>query len=111
MELPWVDPRDPYYDSDREEAAEVGPGVGGNKTIKLNTLVPEMSEEDVRKAVEPLILEYFENGDCEEVVFSLEEMLLNIGARRWMVPALANELSRDHKPSHREMTSQLISEL
>jgi len=77
----------------------------------LNTLVPEMSEEDVRKAVEPLMLEYFENGDCEEVLFSLEEMLLNIGARRWMVPALAIELSMDHKPSHREMTSQLISEL
>jgi hypothetical protein len=42
MELSWVDPRDPNYDSDREEAAKVGPGVGGNKTIKLNTLVPEM---------------------------------------------------------------------
>merc|ERR1719466_300830 len=69
MELPWVDPNDPNYDSDREEAAE----VGKSKTIKLNTLVPEMSEEDVRKAVEPLMLEYFENGDCEEVLFSLEE--------------------------------------
>jgi len=111
MELPWVDPRDPNYDSDREDGCEVGPGLGGNKTIKLNTLVPEMSEEDARKAVEPLILEYFENGDCEEVLFSLEEMLLNIGARRWMIPALAIELSMDHKPSHREMTSQLISEL
>eukprot|EP00092_Neocalanus_flemingeri_P106838 GFUD01137092.1.p1 GENE.GFUD01137092.1~~GFUD01137092.1.p1 ORF type:complete len:495 (+),score=137.49 GFUD01137092.1:152-1636(+) len=106
MELPWVDPNDPNYDSDGEEAAEVG-----KKTIKLNTLVPEMSEEDVRKAVEPLMLEYFENGECEEVLFSLEEMLLNIGSRRWMVPALAIELSMDHKPSHREMTSQLISEL
>merc|ERR1711936_153091 len=107
MELPWVDPNDPNYDSDREEAAE----VGKSKTIKLNTLVPEMSEEDVRKAVEPLMLEYFENGDCEEVLFSLEEMLLNIGSRRWMIPALAIELAMDHKPSHREMTSQLISEL
>ena len=38
-------------------------------------------------------------------------MLLNIGARRWMVPALAIKLSMDHKPSHMEMTSQLISEL
>ena len=37
MELPWVDPRDPNCDSDREEAAEVGAGIGGNKTIKLNT--------------------------------------------------------------------------
>ena len=39
----------------------------------LNTLEPEMSEEDVRKAVKPLMLEYFENRDCEEVLFSLEQ--------------------------------------
>ena len=43
MELPWVNSRDPNYDSDREEAAEVGPGVWGNKTIKLITMVPDMS--------------------------------------------------------------------
>ena len=42
MELPLVDPRDPNYDSDRDEAVEVGLGVVGNKTIKLNTLVPDM---------------------------------------------------------------------
>ena len=35
MELPLVDPSDPNYDSDSNEAVEVGPGVGGNKTIKL----------------------------------------------------------------------------
>ena len=60
--------------------------------------VPEMSEEDIRKAVEPLLLEYFDNGDCDEVFIgwhelqitllfqvlnTLEEMLLNIGTRRW----------------------------
>ena len=32
-----------------------------------NSQVPEMSEEDIRKAVEPLLLEYFDNGDCDEV--------------------------------------------
>ena len=31
-----------------------------------------MSEEDVRKAVEPLILEYFENSDTMEVLFTLQ---------------------------------------
>ena len=109
MDLPWVDPNDPNYDSAGEEGEKVAPGA--TKNIKLNTLVPEMSEEDVKKAVEPLLLEYFENGDTDEVLFSLEEMLLNIGTRRWMIPYLAIELSMDHKPSHREMTSQLISEL
>ena len=77
MDLPWVDPNDPNYDSAGEEGEKVGPGL---KNIKLNTLVPEMSEEDVKKAVEPLLLEYFENGDTDEVLFSLEEMLLNIGS-------------------------------
>ena len=52
MELLWVDPRDLNYDSDRVEAVELGSEVGGNKTIKLNTLVLEMREEDVRKIVE-----------------------------------------------------------
>ena len=109
MELPWVDPNDPNYDSDSPEAGV--PVTGAKKTIKLNTLVPEMSEEDIRKAVEPLFLEYFDNGDCDEVLNSLEEMLLNIGERRWMVAAIAMELAMDHKPSHREMTSRLIGVL
>lgn len=109
MDLPWVDPNDPNYDSAGEEGEKVAPGY--TKNIKLNTLVPEMSEEDVKKAVEPLLLEYFENGDTDEVLFSLEEMLLNIGTRRWMIAYLAIELSMDHKPSHREMTSQLVSDL
>jgi len=109
ISLPWVDPNDPNYDSDPE--AEGQGGGEAERSIKLNTLVPEMNEEDVRKAVEPLVLEYFENGDAEEVLFSLEEMLLNIGGKRWMVPSLAIELALDHKPSHREMTSRLISEL
>jgi len=109
LELPWVDPNDPNYDSDNNEDSENKKKK--NKTVKLNTLVPEMSEEDVRKAVEPLVLEYFENGDVGEVLFSLEEMLHNLGTRRWMVAMLAMELALDHKPSHREMTSRLISEL
>jgi len=38
-------------------------------------------------------------------------MISNIGNRRWMIAYLAIEISMDHKPSHREMSSQLISEL
>ena len=39
---------------------------------KIKTLVPEMGEEDVRKAVEPLLLEFFENNDSMEVLFTLQ---------------------------------------
>ena len=52
------------------------------KVVKLAPLAPVMSEEDVRKTIEPLVLEYFENGDSEEVVYSLEEMLQNLSTRR-----------------------------
>ena len=44
-----------------------------------------MSEEDIRKAVEPLLLEYFDNGDCDEVLSQYNEELnhtnMNIGAQ------------------------------
>ena len=44
-----------------------------------------MSEEDIRKAVEPLLLEYFDNGDCDEVLSQYSEELnytiVNLGAQ------------------------------
>jgi len=108
LNLLWVDKNDPNYDSD-EELQEAKKEE--RKVISLKPVVPEMSEEDVRKTVEPLILEYFENLDYDEVIYSIDEILANLGARRWMVVSIAIELSMDHKPSHREMTSQLVSEL
>ncbi len=46
-----------------------------------------------------------------EVLFSLQEMLPNLGGRRWMVVTVLIELAMDHKPSHRELSSVLISDL
>ena len=46
-----------------------------------------MSEEDIRKAVEPLLLEYFDNGDCDEVLSQsqyteeLNHTYTNLGAQ------------------------------
>lgn len=40
---------------------------------------------------------------------SLEEY--NFGNNRYQVPVLAIELAMDHKPSNREMTSILLSDL
>merc|ERR1712088_185635 len=39
------------------------------------------------------------------------EMLMNLGSRRWMIVSICIELAMDHKPSHRELTSVLVSEL
>ena len=66
LELAWVDPNDPNYESDSEVNGS------GTKETQIKTLVPEMGEEDVRKAVEPLILEFFENNDSMEVLFTLQ---------------------------------------
>jgi len=110
LELPWIDPNDPNYESDSEKA-DSPKAINGKSNVDLKALVPEMSEEDVRKAVEPLILEYFENSDSMEVLFTLQEMLPNLGARRWMVVTITVELAMDHKPSHRELASVLISDL
>ena len=38
-------------------------------------------------------------------------MLMNLGSRRWMIVSILIELAMDHKPSHREMASTLISDL
>jgi hypothetical protein len=36
---------------------------------------------------------------------------MNLGSRRWMIVSILIELAMDHKPSHREMASTLISDL
>ena len=38
-------------------------------------------------------------------------MLGNLGSNRWMIVTILIELALDHKPSHREMASCLISDL
>jgi len=100
LEPPWVDPNDPNYDSDEQD-----------QNASLEVLVPELSEHDILKMLEPLFREYFEHGETSEVQFTLQEMLPNFGVRRWMIVTLLIEMAMDHKPSHREMTSTLISDL
>ena len=69
LELPWVDPNDPNYESDGDEnivndtpvhlptkngGQPHGPNVNGKSHghgTTLKTMVPEMSEEDVNKGI------------------------------------------------------------
>lgn len=96
-----VDMNDPNYDSDSLE----------NGDIELKTIIPEMSDEDIHKSVEPILLEYFEHGDTQEAALALEELGINHNSKRFMIPMLTVEIALEHKPSHREMTSVLISDL
>jgi programmed cell death protein 4 len=59
--------------------------------------------------VDGLILEYFEHGDRGEVMMALDEQ--NFGQKKHQIIVYAIEAAMDHKPSHRELTSHLISEL
>ncbi|KAK6635190.1 hypothetical protein RUM44_000441 [Polyplax serrata] len=99
LEEDVIDMNDPNYDSDSLD----------NGDIELKKIIPEVSEEELRKGAEPIIQEYFEHGDTHEAALGFDE--LNTGTKRFMIVQIAIEIAMDHKPSHREMTSVLISDL
>lgn len=95
----YEDVNDPNFDSENLN----------NGDIELTVVIPDVSYEELRKKVEPIVLEYFENGDTHEAAISIEE---NIPTnRRDVLIEQLVEISMDHKQSHREMTSVLISDL
>lgn len=94
-----LDFKDPNYDSESLD----------NGDITLEAIIPEMTDDEIQKNVESTILEYFEVGDTNEVFSSLGD--LNFGSKKYQVIVIAVEAAMDHKPSHRELTSVLISEL
>jgi programmed cell death protein 4 len=71
---------------------------------KLNT------EEEFLKNYEMALLEYFEHGDTHEVASEIDENMRS-GALRPLVIRKAIEIALEHKNSHREMTSVLLSDL
>jgi len=94
-----LDYKDPNYDSESLD----------NGDIHLKAIIPEMTDDEIQKQVESNILEYFEHADVHEVIAALDEM--NLGDKKYKIVVIAIEAAMDHKPSHREMTSILISEL
>ncbi|XP_071946736.1 programmed cell death protein 4-like [Antedon mediterranea] len=91
------DSNDPNYDSDAQ------PGY------RLKTIIPTLTEDEFEVTVTPIMQEYFEHGDTDEVIACLEE--LNINDNHHNVPALAVTLALEKKAMHKEMTSALISDL
>ncbi|CAG9772476.1 unnamed protein product [Ceutorhynchus assimilis] len=77
--------------------------------VELKVVVPQVPSESLKKKCEPIILEFFESNDIQEVMQSVEEMVpANL---RDVFVQQAVEIAMDHKPSHRELTSVLISDL
>ncbi|XP_015786262.1 programmed cell death protein 4 [Tetranychus urticae] len=91
------DPHDPNYDSESEE------------NCKLDVITPPLEENEIEKYVAPIIHEYFEHGDTEEVAISLEE--INLGEHFHQVLVIIVSVAMERKASHREMASVLISDL
>lgn len=81
-----------------------------DRNTELKEIVLEPTPEEFFKLVEPIILEYFENGDTHEVAISLDEIVVSSNLRQ-LVTSVAIEISMDHKDSQREMISLLISDL
>lgn len=68
-----------------------------------------LNEEEIDKYVKPIISEYYEHGNTEEVISQLEDF--NFGTRRFQVAVIAVQMAMERKSSYREMTSVLISDL
>lgn len=81
-----------------------------DRNTELKEIVLEPTPEEFFKLVEPIILEYFENGDVHEVAISLDEIVVSSTLRQ-LVTSVAIEISMDHKDSQREMISLLVSDL
>ncbi|XP_077289623.1 programmed cell death 4 [Arctopsyche grandis] len=94
----YEDFNDPNYDSE----------TCNNKDIELKIVFPALSREDLQKRAEPIILEYFENADTTEALESFSEFISP--NHRYVVCEIIVEMGLDHKPSHREMCSILISD-
>ncbi|XP_017465428.1 PREDICTED: programmed cell death protein 4-like [Rhagoletis zephyria] len=91
-----MDPKDPNYDSDNME------------NCKIEAITPVLDEAEIERYVKPIITEYYEHGDTEEVINQLED--LNFGDRLHLAVVIPTIIAMERKSSHREMTSVLISD-
>ncbi|XP_068178445.1 LOW QUALITY PROTEIN: programmed cell death protein 4 [Antennarius striatus] len=89
-----VDEKDPDYDE-------------AQKNCVYETVVLPLDEKKFENTVTPIVQEYFEHADTNEVVLSE----LNLGFMLSEVPSLAVSLALEAKASHRELTSRLLADL
>lgn len=68
------------------------------------------NEEEFLKHFETVMLEYFEHGDTHEVAQEIDDRIRS-GTLRPLIITKMIEMALEHKNSHREMTSVLLSDL
>lgn len=91
------DPSDINYESDKDDNCE------------YIVITPPLTLEEIEKHVSASINEYYEHLDSEEVIYQLEEY--NFNGKKYHIIVIAITLAMEHKSSHRELTSVLISDL
>lgn len=97
-----LDQNDPNYNEDEDIA-----------NIKFEEIVCTgklSNEEEFLKIFEMAMLEFFEHGDTHEVASEIDQHM-KLGVLRPLVIRKAVEMALEHKNSHREMTSVLLSDL
>lgn len=72
-------------------------------------ITPPLTDEEIERHVTAAISEYYEHGDSNEVAYQLEEF--NFDNKEYQIIVIAVTLAFEHKSSHRELTSVLISDL
>lgn len=100
-EYECLDANDPNFDDDDLENVEF---TQIECSKKLGT------DEEFLKHLEIVLQEYYEHGDTNEVAQDIDEHLKS-GTLRPLVVRKAVEMALEHKNSHREMTSVLLSDL
>ncbi|XP_075698925.1 programmed cell death protein 4 [Rhinoderma darwinii] len=90
------DVKDPNYDE-------------GQENCVYETTVLPLDEKSFEKSVTPIVQEYFQHGDTNEVAEMLKD--LNLGERKCGLPMLAVSIALEGKASHRELTSKLLHDL
>ncbi|KAL4714732.1 hypothetical protein ACJJTC_002591 [Scirpophaga incertulas] len=93
------DANDPNYDSE----------AVSNGDVEFKQVIVETDPEEVVRKCEPVILEYFEHGDTNAAAEDFLEFVTP--KRSHLVCEMIVEIALDHKPSHCEMASVLISDL
>lgn len=93
-----LDNKDPNYDSEEQD-----------NDIMYKPVTPVWSEDEIVKTVQPIIKEYFEHGQQEEVYESLKG--LNVSDRKYMVIVVLITLAMEKKNEFRELASLLLKRL
>lgn len=91
------DMKDPNYDSESEDEYVV------------DVMKPKIGLEEFTQIFEPVLLEYYDTCNTEEVIRTINEFDVNVELSQILEIAISKAL--DHKAAHREMTSVLISDL